>query len=127
MSEDEVKMVRDKIMCLYLDPSDFVTAAPVTRKMKGVDFTPCSHVVIHGGMFPCFSWNKDHKKYDAWLKVVKGKRISFDLRIDGAELIQVPFKDERVRIAAELIKALSRYFPFIPTSNYLQHGGGFIA
>lgn len=85
---------------------------------------------------PAFHYERRGLRYTAWLKCPKDKPPHFDLWVRGPELTEGPkpediepveFTDRRCRIPAKLIRAFSRYFPYLPSDNYLENGGQPIA
>lgn len=137
LSRNDIKRVRDNIVCLFLAPGEYVKAPP-PRGFFGV-----SEIEIGcSSSIPYFKWTEDSVVYVAWLKVPpmkawRNKRnpcwdllvgVSADKQTEVEGIAPaIPFNDKKVRICAALTRHLAEYFPFVSTNNYVQNQGAFIA
>ena len=137
LSRRDVIQVRNWIIRTYLGPHECLLMRPV-RYQFGI-----SQVRLTGGVTPCFEWDcrglgvePAHSK--AWLMIIPGRDPSWGwsetfLRSENgpeisiSDVLPIPFNDKKARVAANLVKAFSSYYPFVPTNNFFQNNGEFIA
>lgn len=113
--------VRNQLLALYLLPEECLRVAPP----KGA--FGLSPIEITTGTAPTLSFRENGHQYTYWLKCPKGATPHWDFRFNDTEIIRLPFNHTKCSIVAEVILGLAHYFPFLPTENYLQRGGEFVA
>lgn len=110
LSRNEIWDVRDKLIGIFLSPGEFLEL-----------MCPMSQGVIHiaPSAVPRFEI-KNVGKF--WLKCPKDRNPYWDWLGEGEVTIEhLKFNDETARPVAMLVEHLTRYFPFVPTDNFLTH------
>lgn len=126
LSRYEINRVRNKLIGLYLHPTESISIAPV------LEIFDLTEIRIWPGAKPKFTYRYGDHTYECWLRLPKEENPYWDLVVtpDGMHPLPidcVAFKHILCRQPALVIKSLSRHFPYLPTENYLTNGGEYVA
>lgn len=125
LSPDDVVTVRNRFISLFLKPGEFVALAPP------MGFFGITDIRVYPGISPKITFMDGDAAFSFWLKIPSGRLPAWDFTYSGDKEIlepqRVPFNDPLARLPAQIVKGLSVYFPFVPSSNYFLKNGEFIA
>lgn len=141
LSRRDVKAVRDRIIALYLAQGEYFEASAPNGAF-GFD-----RVYFTGSVSPCFVYHikypfigptpgtviQKEVEYRFWLKVPKSGHNpywDYNTKVEGegaSEVKRLVFTDPKAAVVGVLVYNWARYFPFVPTDNFLQKGGAFVA
>lgn len=123
LSRRDVKAVRDRVIGLYLSQGEYYEAA-APSDFFGIEG---GKVAFTGSIAPCFLYVINGEEHAFWLKVPLGHNPYWDYKRGDAEIVRLAFSDPKAVMVSRLVCHWFRYFPYLPTKNFLQKGGDFVA
>lgn len=124
LSHADIATVRNRLVALFLKPGETIEVAPPAG------FFNVSPIRIIPAISPCFEFQCDKINYRVWLKFPDRSLPKWDIQCgadfgDGPQ--RVKFNDPLAAVPAAIIKGLTSYFPFVPSSNFYLRNGEFLA